>query len=291
MRGAYMRDPQDEIFFPKQYFGENIIQLERIGKTITMRMAHPGEPLEEMGSLTMDELNDEVLIGPYVLAHDPEDTQMARVWNVRISTPVAPDWHPNHLVETISHQDIKRGSRLEKIAIETGKRLVLLESDDELRSPWYSRDGIRLYFSDKQGVYSIGSHAGGPATPVTDASGIQKVNSFGGKYLYYDDIKTYTRQIWRKKRNGSESLQLTHDLEHSWAPQLSPDGKWVAYLALPHDSNPEEITKYQRVSLKILPTTAGSPRTIAHFYGGKGSFDSYAWSPDSKSLVFISTAD
>lgn len=79
MPGAYMRDPEEEIFFPKQYFGETIIQLERIGKTITMRLAHPGEPLEDMGSMTLPELKDEVLVGPYALAHDPDDIQEARI--------------------------------------------------------------------------------------------------------------------------------------------------------------------------------------------------------------------
>ena len=69
MRGAYMRDPQEEVFFPKQYFGEVIIQLERIRAKITMRLAHPREPLEDMGSIELPELSDEVLIGPYALAH------------------------------------------------------------------------------------------------------------------------------------------------------------------------------------------------------------------------------
>jgi TolB protein len=32
MRGAYMRDPEEEVFFPKEYFGETIVELERIGK-------------------------------------------------------------------------------------------------------------------------------------------------------------------------------------------------------------------------------------------------------------------
>jgi hypothetical protein len=111
MPGAYMRDPQEEIFFPKEYFGETIIQLERIGNTITMRLAHPGEPLEDMGSMTLPELKDEVLVGPYALAHDPDDIQEARIWNVSITVPVAPDWHPNPLVKTISHEDLELPAR------------------------------------------------------------------------------------------------------------------------------------------------------------------------------------
>jgi len=42
MRGAYMRDPQDEIFFPKKR--ARTIQLERKGKTYTMRIANWESP-------------------------------------------------------------------------------------------------------------------------------------------------------------------------------------------------------------------------------------------------------
>ena len=44
MRGAFMRDPEDEIFAPKP--GYSILQLERSGKTVIFRAAHPGEPLQ-----------------------------------------------------------------------------------------------------------------------------------------------------------------------------------------------------------------------------------------------------
>ena len=43
LRGAFMRDPEDEIFAPKPNY--SIIQLERAGKTVIFRAAHPGEPL------------------------------------------------------------------------------------------------------------------------------------------------------------------------------------------------------------------------------------------------------
>src|SRR6478609_8520118 len=40
MRGAFMRDPEDEIFPPK--YNYSILQLERVGKNVIMRAAHPG---------------------------------------------------------------------------------------------------------------------------------------------------------------------------------------------------------------------------------------------------------
>ena len=46
LRGAYMRDPEEEIFFAKKIVFQTI-QLERSGKLITMRVANWGEPLQE----------------------------------------------------------------------------------------------------------------------------------------------------------------------------------------------------------------------------------------------------
>src|SRR5437763_15339747 len=82
MRGAFMRDPEDEIFYPKKSF--EIIQLERSGKTMIMRVAHDGEPLQKVGSHDMPGLKDSVLVGLFISSHDPDKMEEAKVWNVRI---------------------------------------------------------------------------------------------------------------------------------------------------------------------------------------------------------------
>ena len=286
MRGAYMRDPEDEIFFPKQYFGEAIIQLERMGKTITMRMAHPGEPLEEMGSVTMPELNDDVLIGLYSLAHDLEDTQEARIWNVRMSTPVAPDWHPNPQVETISHDSLNMGSRLETVDVSTRQRKVVYESAAQISSPSFGRNGQEVKFAKGGDSFSV-SLTGGEPKASSVALPANKPES-DGQFIYYSDNESGTSQIWKKRANGSDPRQLTHDSDHAWFPHVSPDGNSLVYLALPHDANPEAPDGYQRVALKLLPLAGGGAKTIAHFYGGKGSLDSSCWSSDSSQIVFVS---
>src|SRR5512145_1759453 len=59
LRGAFMRDPQDEIFAPKP--GYQILQLERQGKVIIFRAAQVGEPLQVIGSTKMNDMPDEIL--------------------------------------------------------------------------------------------------------------------------------------------------------------------------------------------------------------------------------------
>lgn len=289
MRGAYMRDPEDEIFFPKQYFGENIIQLERLGKTITMRIAHPGEPLEEMESITLPELKDEVLIGPYVLAHDSEGTQEARVWNVRISTPVPPDWHPNRQIRVVSHEGLVLGSRLETLEVATGMRKVIYESIDRMESPAFSKDGEELIFQKAGQTYSV-SVAGGEPKVSSGTFSSNKPES-DGKYLYYTDNRTGTSQVWRKRTDGSSPQALTFDLDHAWFPHRSPDAKWLVYLAYPHDANPRKPVAYQRVSLKLMPIPSGAPRTVAYLFGGKGSLENPCWSHDGSRIVFVSNSE
>ncbi len=82
-----MRDPEDEIFAPKPAY--QILQLERSGKNVILRAAHPGEPLQVIGSKVMENLPDKVLAGLFICSHDSNVVEKAKVWNVRIDKPVA----------------------------------------------------------------------------------------------------------------------------------------------------------------------------------------------------------
>jgi hypothetical protein len=282
MRGAYMRDPEEEVFFPKQYFGENIIQFERSGEYVTMRMAHPGEPLEEVGSAHFPDLNKELLLGLYSLAHDPNDIQEAKIWNVRISTPIDPDWHPNKLVKTISHEDVKFGSRVETVNVATGERETLVESDENISSATFAGNSHVIF---QKGMKSFNVPVmGGAVNEIRTATETNSAQS-DGIYTYFTKGKNSTNQIWRKK--GDLETQMTHDLDHVWNPYLSPDGKWLAYLSMSNMSNPAKLAGYQKAALKVMPTDGGAPKTVAYIFGGKDSFEKYAWSADGKSLVFV----
>jgi TolB protein len=83
--GANMRDPEDEIFFPgKKMF--QVIQLERKGKFITMRVGNPGEPLQLVGSHELA-LPDTVLAGLFICSHDENRIEEVKVWDVKIEKP------------------------------------------------------------------------------------------------------------------------------------------------------------------------------------------------------------
>jgi len=98
-RGMYMRDPEEERFYPKK--GGQTIQLTRIGKTITMKIAQPGEPLQTVGSYETETLDKDVLAGLYICSHDSNALATARVWNVSIVKPILHPYSSNpHAAKT-----------------------------------------------------------------------------------------------------------------------------------------------------------------------------------------------
>lgn len=82
LTGENMKDPEGEIFYPERKF--EVVQLQRIGKRLIMRIGHVGEPLKTVGAHTMDNMPDEALLGLFICSHDPEVIESARVWDVHI---------------------------------------------------------------------------------------------------------------------------------------------------------------------------------------------------------------
>jgi TolB protein len=85
LTGENMKDPEGEIFFPDKNF--DVIQLQRVGKRLIMRIGRIGEPLKAVGSHIMTNMPDEALVGVFICSHDPEVTEQARIWDVHIDIP------------------------------------------------------------------------------------------------------------------------------------------------------------------------------------------------------------
>lgn len=375
--GALMRDPQDEIFAVKK--GPEIIQLERRGNLFIMRMAHVGEPLQEVGSRAMDDMPDEVLGGLFICSHNEKVVEEARVWNVRIDQPVAEDYN--------AYRQGRIGSRLEVITIADGRRKIVHESNNGLEAPNFLSEGRKLLYNEGGSLYTIpvsggtpeklntgfadrinndhgisfdgkmlaishhrdGLPSGGSTIYVLPLQGgtprqvtehapsywhgwapngrevtyvgqrngetydVYKININGGKevkltstpkgahvdgpeyspdgkYIYFNASYSGTMQLWRMRPDGSGQEQLTFDEYNDWFPHISPDGKWIAFISFPSNVDPNDHPFYKRVMLRLMPVSGGAPRVIAYLYGGQGSFNVPSWSPDSKSVSFVSNS-
>lgn len=113
-----------------------------------------------------------------------------------------------------------------------------------------------------------------------------------GKYIYYNGNATGTMQIWRMKVDGSAHEQITFDEYHNWFPHISPDGKWMVMISFPTEINPGDHPFYKRVMLRLMPLQSpGAPSVIAHLYGGQGTINVPSWSPDGKSIAFVSNSE
>lgn len=375
LKGAFMRDPQDEIFFPKGGF--EIIQLERAGTTVTMRAAHPGEPLQTIGSYEAENMPDEVFAGLFINSHNPDEVEEAKVWNVRIDQPVAEGYN--------AYQQGMVGSRLETMNVFDGKRKVIYQSETGFEAPNWLPDGDKLLINKEGSIYTISVEGGeleklntgdvnrnnndhgisfdgktlaisssseGTSSRVyvlpiegrnptlitqespsywhgwsannkevyyvaqregSDAYNIYKkaingkseevklTNNTGfhvdgpeatpdGKFIYYNSSATGTMQIWRMKPDGSAQEQVTFDEYNDWFPHISPDGKWIAFLSFDTTVAPADHPFYKRVMLRLMPASGGAPRVIAYLYGGQGTINVPSWSPDSKSIAFVSNS-
>ena len=111
-----------------------------------------------------------------------------------------------------------------------------------------------------------------------------------GEYIYFNSVRTGTMQIWRMRPDGSNPEQVTFDEYNDWFPHISPDGKWIVYIAFPVDMDPWSHPFYRQCYVRLMPTSGGVPKTIGYLYGGQGSMNTPGWSPDSQRIAFVTNS-
>ena len=223
--GAAMRDPEDEIFSKDSSF--NVIQIERAGKNIIMRGAHNGKVLETIGSHVMDNLPDEVLVGPFICSHDSDIVEAVKIWNVRIDQPVADNYD--------MYNSPALGCRMETMTVADGKRKVIFEKAGRFEAPNWMPDGKKLLFNMDGLLYKIPVGGGEIEKLNTDfANNINNDHgiSFDGKLLAISNsVKGGGSAVYILPLEGGIPKLITEKTPsywHGWAP----DNKEVVYVAI-----------------------------------------------------------
>ena len=110
-------------------------------------------------------------------------------------------------------------------------------------------------------------------------------------------------QLWRETFGDTAKTKLTDTRYSHRNAVVSPDGRWIAFVADP-ELRPDSVVQAERDSLAklpydaardekprddadvfVIPSTGGAPRRVTHQNGSEGRL---VWSPDSKRIAFVS---
>jgi Tol biopolymer transport system component len=96
-------------------------------------------------------------------------------------------------------------------------------------------------------------------------------------------------QLWRMNPDGTNQTQMTFDESNSWFAHFSPDGKRLVYIAYKAgDIEADRHPPNREVQLRMMNPEGGAFKVIAEFFGGQGSINVPSWSPDNKTIAFVS---
>lgn len=175
----------------------------------------------------------------------------------------------------------------------------LVSSYPDARSYWHgwSPDGktvAYVYVHASNGAYDIHTRNldGTGETPLIVGPGVDDGPEYSpdGKYLYFNSTRSGAMQIWRAYADGTNPEQVTHDPNfRDWFPHFSPDGKWIALISFGLDVALTDHPPNRDVLLRIMPADGSAPpRVLTRLFGGQGTINVPSWSPDSKSIAFVS---
>jgi len=190
----------------------------------------------------------------------------------------------------ISDQTQDRRSRIYILPIAGGTPRLVTPLAPSYWHGW-SPDGKTLaYCAERNGEFDIYiiPAAGGDEKRLTTAPGLDDGPEYSpdGQFIYFNSERTGTMQIWRMKPDGSGQETVTSDEYNNWFAHPSPDGKWIVFLSYNKDvkGHPEN----QDVMLRLMPAGGGEIQVLAKLFGGQGTINVPSWSPDSKSVAFVS---
>ena len=161
----------------------------------------------------------------------------------------------------------------------------------------WSTDGKTLAFVGQRNgdfdIYTIASNGSGTEKKLTDSKGLDDGPEYSpdGKYIYFNSVRSGSMQIWRMKPDGSNPEQLTNDEFNNWFAHISPDGKQMVFISFGKDVSASDHPFYKHVYIRLMPVDGGKPKVLAALYGGQGTMNTPNWSPDGKSISFISNSN
>jgi Tol biopolymer transport system component len=247
--------------------GADVIQLERKGATYIMSAAHKGEVFvsEKIDSL---DIGDDVYVGLFICAHNPNVTEKAEFYNVRIVEPA-----PKTLVP---YRDYL-GSSIEILDLENQNSKIIYQIPKSLQAPNWVQDGKSLIYNRDGLLYRFDLATNTPAvinTGTVNHTNNDHVISFDGKMLAISSgngpSAGYTVPI-----GGGEPKQITTSGVASYMHGWSPDGKYIVFCG----------ARNGNFDVYRIPSEGGQEVRLTD---AQGLDDGPEYSPDGKYIYFNS---
>lgn len=217
-----------------------------------------------------------------------------------IDTGFAIDCNNDHVLSpdntelAVSHfTNADATSRIYIVPLAGGEPRLVTEAGPSYLHGW-SPDGQRLaYCAERNGQYDIYTVSvdGGAETQLTDLPSLDDGPEYApdGKHIWFNSTRTGLMQVWRMEADGSNPTQMVVADANCWFPHVSPDGEWVVYIVYGKDDvAADDHPANKNVELRLIPAVGGEPRTLAKLFGGQGTINVNSWSPDSRSMAFVS---
>ncbi|MCA9920403.1 MAG: MFS transporter, partial [Anaerolineales bacterium] len=218
----------------------------------------------------------------------------------QIDTGFATDCTNDHLLSpdnsqlAISHfTNEDATSRIYTLPAAGGSPTLVTEKGPSYLHGW-SPDGRSLvYCGERDGQYDIYTIPanGGAETQLTNEPGLDDGPEFSpsGEHIWFNSVRSGLMQIWRMAADGSNPTHIIKEEANCWFPHVSPDGQWVAYLAYGKDDvTPGDHPPNKDIEIRLVPASGGESKTIVKLFGGQGTMNVNSWSPNGRTLAFVS---
>ena len=247
-------------------------------KEYIMRVAHVGEPLQEVGRTDAIDMPNDVLAGIFICSHNPNVIEEAQVWNVRIEQTV-PDTHNGY-------KDGILGSRLETLNIQDSKRKVIYEDKGRIEAPNWMPDGNAILFNKGGNIYTVPIEGGEPKLLPTigaNRNNNDHVISYDKKSLgissHRDGMPGGGSSVYILPITGGTAKLIT-DSTPSYLHGWTIDNKEVVYTA-------QRVSKSTSFNIYKKPINGGPEVQLTFLQ--KGLADGPECSPDGKYIYYNST--
>jgi TolB protein len=194
-------------------------------------------------------------------------------------------------VSHFANEDAK--SRIYILPFQGGTPQLVTEKGPSYLHGW-SPDGQRLaYCAERSGQYDIYSISvnGGPETQLTNLPGLDDGPEYSpdGRYIWFNSTRTGLMQVWRMAADGSNPEHMLKEDANCWFPHVSPDGNLVVYIAYhKNEVAPGDHPANKNVELRLVSANGGESKTILNLFGGQGTINVNSWSPDNRTIAFVS---